>query len=61
LRVSRVGERGELYGMASKVCMDKGMCKSWTADDPDYPDQQICKPKTKERKLHVECTSGLGR
>jgi len=34
--------------------------KARLLDDPDYPDQQKWKPK-KEWKLHVECTSGLGR
>jgi len=29
--VSCVGGEGRISGMASKVCMDKGMCKSWTA------------------------------
>ena len=30
VRVSCVGGEGRISSMASKVCIDKGMCKSWT-------------------------------
>ena len=49
-----MGGEGRTSGMASEVCMDKGMCKSRTQlDDPDYPG--------KKWRLYIECTSGLGR
>ena len=43
-------------GMASEVCMDKGMCRSRTGRWLHYSDLQKCRAK-KEWKTHVECIS----
>ena len=66
MRVSHVWEEGEgkTGGIASEVCMDKGMCKSWTVESPRSPGS--AKRQGKKRMgnyniMCVECTFSLGR